>query len=85
VAREDGSPESLLERIATPIVASRLVANPDVGFVIRGRERSYRARTATAEERPRLWRLVNRTYAGFRDYQQRAGEREIPVVVLEPR
>jgi len=61
-----------------------VVANPDVGFSIDGEERRYRARTATAEERPRLWELVNRRYPGYAVYQDRAGDREIPVVVLEP-
>jgi deazaflavin-dependent oxidoreductase (nitroreductase family) len=60
------------------------VANPDVRFSIDGVERSYRARTATPEERPRLWELVNGRYAGYDVYQRRAGGREIPVVVLEP-
>jgi deazaflavin-dependent oxidoreductase (nitroreductase family) len=61
-----------------------VVANPDVRFSIDGEESRYRARTASPEERSRLWRLVNRTYAGYEVYQRRAGEREIPVVVLEP-
>jgi deazaflavin-dependent oxidoreductase (nitroreductase family) len=60
-------------------------ANPDVTFSIDGEERRWRARTASAEERPRLWRLVTRRYAGYAVYQRRAGSREIPVIVLEPR
>ncbi len=60
------------------------VANPDVRFSIDGAEHGYRARTATAEERPRLWELVNRRYPGYAVYQRRAGRREIPIVVLEP-
>jgi deazaflavin-dependent oxidoreductase (nitroreductase family) len=58
-------------------------ANPDVRFSIDGVERAYRARTATPEERPRLWELVNRRYPGYEVYQRRAGGRQIPVVVLE--
>src|SRR5215211_3221987 len=61
-----------------------VVANPDVRFSMDGVERSYRARTAKAEERPRLWEMVNRRYAGYAVYQRRAGAREIPLVVLEP-
>jgi deazaflavin-dependent oxidoreductase (nitroreductase family) len=61
-----------------------VVANPDVRFAIRGDERAFRARKATADERPRLWKLVNRTYPGYAVYQRRAGDREIPIVVLEP-
>lgn len=62
-----------------------VVANPDVTFSIDGDERAYRARDATAEERPRLWELVCGRYSGYVAYQRRAGDREIPVVVLEPR
>jgi deazaflavin-dependent oxidoreductase (nitroreductase family) len=61
-----------------------VVANPDVRFSKDGDERPYRARTATDEERPRMWELVTRRYAGYATYQRRAGSREIPVVVLEP-
>jgi deazaflavin-dependent oxidoreductase (nitroreductase family) len=61
-----------------------LAANPDVRFSKDGEERRYRARVATADERPRLWELVNRRYPGYAVYQRRAGEREIPIVVLEP-
>lgn len=60
------------------------VANPGVTFSIHGTERPYRARTASPEERPRLWELVNRRYPGYAVYQRRAGRREIPIVVLEP-
>lgn len=62
-----------------------VVANPDVGFSIRGEESTYRARVATAEERSRLWKLCTRRYGGYDTYQRRAGEREIPLIVLEPR
>jgi deazaflavin-dependent oxidoreductase (nitroreductase family) len=61
-----------------------VVANPDVHFSIDGIERSYRARTATPAERPRMWQLVNRRYPGYEVYQRRAGDREIPIIVLEP-
>jgi deazaflavin-dependent oxidoreductase (nitroreductase family) len=61
-----------------------VVANPDVRFSNDGDEQPYRARTATEEERPRMWELVTRRYAGYDTYQRRAGSREIPVVVLEP-
>jgi deazaflavin-dependent oxidoreductase (nitroreductase family) len=61
-----------------------VVANPEVRFSADGVERSYRARTATAAERPRMWELVNHRYPGYAVYQRRAGSREIPIVVLEP-
>ena len=62
-----------------------VVANPDVRVLYDGSERSYRAHQAGGEERERAWRLCNRTYAGYAAYQKRAGDRVIPVMVLEPR
>src|SRR5436190_8702330 len=62
-----------------------VVANPGVRFSADGAERAYRARTATVAERPRMWELVNRRYPGYAVYKRRAGEREIPIIVLEPR
>jgi deazaflavin-dependent oxidoreductase (nitroreductase family) len=41
-----------------------------------------RARTATGEERERLWRLVLGQWPDYERYQERT-DREIPVVVLE--
>ena len=35
-------------------------------------------------EREELWRLANDNYNGYQVYQQRAGERIVPVVLLEP-
>jgi deazaflavin-dependent oxidoreductase (nitroreductase family) len=61
-----------------------VVANPDVRVLFDGTERSYRAHEAQGEERDRAWRLCNRTYAGYAAYQRRAGDRVIPVMVLEP-
>lgn len=46
--------------------------------------RAVRARVASTEERPELWRKVNAVYADFDSYQLMA-DRVIPVVVLEPR
>jgi hypothetical protein len=39
---------------------------------------------ASAEERSRLWPKVVEAYGGYEDYQRRT-EREIPLVILEPR
>ncbi len=63
-----------------------LRANPDVHFTGRrdGR-RAYRARVAEGAERDELWRRANDLYSGYDTYQDRAGERRIPVIVLEPR
>lgn len=41
------------------------------------------ARTASDEEKPRLWRIVNEVWPNYDVYQSRT-ERMIPVVVLTP-
>ena len=41
------------------------------------------ARTATEEERERLWRTVTATYSGYARYQERT-KRPIPIVLLTP-
>ncbi len=61
-----------------------LKANPDTTVQVGSRRWPVHAREATAEERTRLWPLAVQTYAGYADYQERT-EREIPLVVLEPR
>ena len=61
-----------------------LVANPDTDVQVGREHRAVRARVAAGDERTRLWARALEAYSGFDDYQQRA-DRQIPVVVLEPR
>lgn len=61
-----------------------LEANPETTVQIGTERRAVRARVATAEERERLWPMAVETYGGYAGYQART-EREIPLVVLEPR
>jgi deazaflavin-dependent oxidoreductase (nitroreductase family) len=61
-----------------------LRAHPDTHIQIRADRRPVRARTADPEERSRLWPLLLDVYADFELYQSWA-EREIPVVILQPR
>jgi deazaflavin-dependent oxidoreductase (nitroreductase family) len=62
-----------------------LVANPEVELWTGGDNGGrYRARTAEGEERERLWRLATTMYPGFAGYQDRATNRQIPVVVCSP-
>jgi len=42
------------------------------------------ARTATGAEREELWPQLAEVYPPYNDYQKFAGDREIPVVVIEP-
>jgi F420H(2)-dependent quinone reductase len=61
-----------------------LKANPDTEVQIGSERRRVRARAANREERDRLWPKALRVYGGYADYQKRA-ERQIPLVILEPR
>jgi deazaflavin-dependent oxidoreductase (nitroreductase family) len=59
-------------------------ANPRVKFLGPGGiTGNYVAREAEGDERARLWDEAVDYYAGYATYKVRAGEREIPIVVLE--
>jgi deazaflavin-dependent oxidoreductase (nitroreductase family) len=61
-----------------------LVANPDTVIQVGSKRRAVHARVAEGAERERLWDEVVELYSGYRGYQERT-DREIPLVVLEPR
>jgi deazaflavin-dependent oxidoreductase (nitroreductase family) len=61
-----------------------LTANPDVEITIEGTTKKMRARTASAEEKAALWPTILASYKGYDGYQKRA-DRDIPVVICEPR
>lgn len=61
-----------------------LVAHPDVELSANDQRRPMRARTATGDERAELWSQAVSAYGGYEGYQRNT-DREIPVVVLEPR
>ncbi|HMC37792.1 MAG TPA: nitroreductase/quinone reductase family protein, partial [Actinomycetota bacterium] len=56
---------------------------PEVTAEIGSETRPFRARTATDNERERIWVRQKQDYPGFADYETKT-DREIPVVVLEP-
>lgn len=78
VASQGGLPKN-------PQWYSNLVAQPDVTVELRGEgARPVRARTASPEERATLWARLVELYTDFASYAAWT-DREIPVVVLEPR
>ena len=60
-------------------------AEPEVEVTIGGRRVPMRAEIAHGAERDRLWAMACDNYNGYAIYQERAGERVIPVVALRPR
>jgi deazaflavin-dependent oxidoreductase (nitroreductase family) len=61
-----------------------ILANPEVDIQIGTRKTRAQARTATGEERARLWEKAVKIWPPFADYQLKSQGREIPVVVLKP-
>lgn len=59
-----------------------LSENSEVEVQIKADRFKARARTATAEEKPALWRKMVAEWPSYDEYQQRT-DREIPVIVLE--
>lgn len=61
-----------------------LVANPDTVAEIGTETIPVRARVAQGEERSRIWETQKSQFPGFAEYEKTAN-RDIPVVILEPR
>ena len=59
-----------------------LQADPEVDVQVQADKFTARARTATAAEKPALWRQMAGIWPDYDNYQRKT-EREIPVVVLE--
>jgi len=62
-----------------------LMANPETTVQVGSEVREVRAREATAEERERLWPEFVAFYPGYEFFRTHAGDRRIPIVILEPR
>jgi deazaflavin-dependent oxidoreductase (nitroreductase family) len=71
-------------RAADPIWYRNLQANPEAVVQVKGERIPVTARTAGPEERAELWPKLLDLYADFATYDAWT-EREIPVVVLQPR
>ena len=61
-----------------------ITANPDAEIQVKGDVIPVRARTASDEEKPRLWKVVTAQWPNYDVYQTRT-DRVIPLVVLTPR
>jgi F420H(2)-dependent quinone reductase len=61
-----------------------LRAHPDTTIQVGAAKRAVRARVATPEERERLWPRAVEVWGPYESYQRRT-QRQIPLVILEPR
>jgi deazaflavin-dependent oxidoreductase (nitroreductase family) len=75
VASKGGAP-------APPAWYLNLSEDPEVEVQVRGDRFKARARDATPEEKPELWKKMTATWPAYDEYQEKT-DREIPVVVLE--
>jgi deazaflavin-dependent oxidoreductase (nitroreductase family) len=66
-----------------PMWYLNLQANPLADIQVKAETFSVAARTASAAEKPRLWKIVTEVWPNYDVYQSRT-DREIPVVVLSP-
>jgi deazaflavin-dependent oxidoreductase (nitroreductase family) len=60
-----------------------LTANPHVEIQVRADRMPAQARTASSDEKPRLWQIMRDLWPNYDEYQSRT-DRVIPVVVLTP-
>jgi deazaflavin-dependent oxidoreductase (nitroreductase family) len=67
---------------APPLWYRNLEANPEVQVQIKGDRYTARARTASPDEKPAMWRTMVATWPAYEEYQTKT-DRSIPVVVLE--
>jgi len=59
-----------------------LRANPDVSVQVKADRFAARARTASKQEKPELWKIMTSIWPDYDEYQTKT-EREIPVIILE--
>ena len=75
IASQGGAPKH-------PMWYLNLRDNPDVELQVLGDKFRAHARTATPDEKPRLWKIMTESWPSYDAYQMRT-ERDIPLVVLE--
>jgi deazaflavin-dependent oxidoreductase (nitroreductase family) len=77
VASKGGAPDH-------PGWYKNLSAHPDIEIQVKGDVIPVRARTASAEEKKRLWPTMVKEWPDYEKYQK-STPRDIPVVILSPR
>jgi len=70
--------------LKNPAWYHNVIANPEVELWANGHGGRYRAKEAKGNQRTRLWKLATQFYPGYAEYQERAGDRRIPVILCTP-
>lgn len=70
---------------SNPAWFHNLMAHPDTTVQLGPTVHQVHARVATGDERARLWSKFLEIYPGAEFYERNAKNREIPVIVLDPR
>ena len=66
-----------------PLWYLNLVANPEVELQVGVDRIKGRARTASKDEKPRLWKIMVGLFPRYDEYQKKTS-REIPLIIVEP-
>jgi deazaflavin-dependent oxidoreductase (nitroreductase family) len=61
-----------------------LTAHPEVSLQDGATVYRLRAREVHGEEKARRWRVAERDWPRYEEFRAKAGDREIPMMVLEP-
>ena len=61
-----------------------MLVHPDVEIQVGTKTMKAKARIAKGAERAKLWEQAVGFFTPYAEYQKKAGDREIPVVVLDP-
>ena len=77
VASKGGAPDH-------PGWYKNLLAHPDAKVQVRGEVIPVTARTGTAEDKRRVWPVMTAQWPPYDEYQRKT-DRDIPVVLLQPR
>ena len=76
IASKGGAPDH-------PAWYLNLEADPNVALMVGPEQFEATARLAAGDERQRLWDMMADMFPNYSEYAEKAGDREIPVVVLE--
>ena len=66
-----------------PLWYLNLVANPEVELQVGVEKIKGRARTASKDEKPRMWKIMAGLFPRYDEYQAKT-RREIPLIIVEP-